>query len=127
MEIIIGLCVIVLFSPQPAVGVPVTQLHELLADPIFISFACILFASTIVLFIATRRRSEPRLLLVLLSSIIGAFTVMSAKSLISIVRSAIETHDSSVFTKYPTPYLLLVVMLASGALQVQYVHYPLYR
>ena len=46
---------------------------------------------------------------------------MSAKALIAIVRTAIETKSGVAFTSYATPYLLLIVMLGTGVGQIMYV------
>jgi hypothetical protein len=122
VEIAIGLLVLALFSPQPHVGLGIEQLHGFLSDPLFITFACVLAVTAVVFYIATRRRSEPRVLLTVLSAVLGSFSVMGAKAAIGLARRAVETHDALPFTHYATPYLLVAVAGTSAVMQVQYVN-----
>ncbi|XP_041527535.1 magnesium transporter NIPA3 isoform X1 [Microtus oregoni] len=118
---ILGSTVMVIHAPQEE---EVTSLHEMeikLKDPGFVSFALIVSVISLVLIVlvAPKKGQTNILVYIAICSLIGAFSVSSAKGLGIAAKELLEWKP---VYKNPLVFILLAVLILSVATQINYLN-----
>ncbi|XP_030066141.1 magnesium transporter NIPA2 isoform X2 [Microcaecilia unicolor] len=118
---ILGSTVMVIHAPQEEEVSTLQEMADKLKDPGFIIFAvCMLFSSTLLIFVAGPRYGQNNVLVyVLICSIIGSFSVSCVKGLGITIK---ELFAGKPVLKEPLGWVLLFCLVACVSIQINYLN-----